>query len=77
MIDTPERQAKDLVLLAEELGVQAADLDDYVHEAAANMAAGINNDGLDEQVRYLVAELGDEAVEDFLRGLADANPDAA
>ena len=37
-------------------------LDDIVHDLASQPASAINNGGLDEQVRYIVAQCGDQAL---------------
>ena len=43
---------------AKELGITPEQLEEAVHEAAAAVAASINNGGLAEQVEYLVQHLG-------------------
>jgi len=39
---------------ATEAGVEAAMLDDVVHSIASNEASNVNNNGLKEQIRYLM-----------------------
>ena len=47
-----------LVDRAGKLGLQAEDLDEMVRDAAGSLAASIDNAGLDEQVAWLVDQLG-------------------
>jgi hypothetical protein len=42
--------------MLETAGVECEDLDETVHETAANIAAGVNNSSLQEQVEYLLDE---------------------
>jgi hypothetical protein len=49
--------------------LQPEQLDDLVHEAASAYAARINNGGLQEQIEYLVAELGAAETEKALASL--------
>jgi hypothetical protein len=39
-------------------GLNPEDLDELVHELVSSVAADVNNGGLDEQVAYLVKEMG-------------------
>jgi hypothetical protein len=57
-------------------GLEAEHLDGLVHELAASIAADINNAGLEDQVRYLVTELGAQHTERQLDELIQghANP---
>jgi hypothetical protein len=68
--------ADDLVALAEAKGVDAAELDDLVHDAKGEEAAAINNDGLNSQIAYLIGALGVAEVKKHLdkMGTADADP---
>jgi DNA-binding transcriptional regulator YbjK len=50
-----------LVAKAEAAGLKAEDFDETVHELASGIAADINNAGLEDQLRYLIAEWGGEA----------------
>lgn len=45
---------EDLVLHLMSYGIKDEDLDDLVHDQASREASGINNDGMREQVRYLL-----------------------
>ncbi len=65
------RRRKKLIEEAEARGLQPEQLDELVHEAAAANAARINNGGLDEQIEYLVEELGLEEVERLLASLPE------
>jgi hypothetical protein len=65
-----------LVQKAEALKLAPGQLDDAVHEAAASIAAIMNNDGLDGQIAYLVEQLGAEEAERLLDRLRDAADDA-
>jgi hypothetical protein len=48
---------------AEDAGLTSENLDELVHELAASIAADVNNSGLEDQIRYLVKDLGVSAVE--------------
>ena len=61
-----------LVHKAEGLGIEPEQLNAAVHEAAAAVAASINNAGLDDQIAYLVEQLGGPETEQLLDGLQDA-----
>lgn len=52
-------------------GIDPTQLDDLVHEAAAEQASAINNGGLEEQLAYLCAVLGDQAAEAIREHLGD------
>lgn len=41
------------------------DLDDHVHELKSKEASAINNAGIEEQVKYLVQEGGEEWVREI------------
>lgn len=68
---------RDLLAKAEEAGMNASDLDGLVHELAGSVAADLNNSGMEDQLRYLVKEMGSEAVKKELDRLArtKAGPD--
>jgi hypothetical protein len=59
--DAHEQTITDLVTKAEAAGLRAEDFDETVHELASGIAADINNAGLEDQLRYLIAEWGGEA----------------
>ena len=46
-----------LVEQAEEAGIEPEDMDDMVHAVASDIAAAINNGGLDEQLEFLCREM--------------------
>ena len=52
-------------------GIAPEDLDEDVHEAAASMAANINNAGLDEQISFLVERRGEQEVERLIAERTD------
>ena len=60
------------VSLANILGIESSDLDDLVHDAASSPASAINNQGLDDQVRFLCEQLGASQVIDKLYELRAA-----
>ena len=60
-----------LVDTANKLGLQPEDLDEAVHDAAGSLAASIDNAGLDEQVSWLVDQLGIGDVETCIKTIAD------
>jgi hypothetical protein len=55
---------------AEEMGLQAEQLDDLVHDAASQEASGVNNGGLSDQVEYLVRHWGLQEAEQALAQLS-------
>jgi len=56
---------------AETAGLQPEDLDELVHELASSIASDINNSGLEDQVAYLVKEMGAQQVEKQIDGLIE------
>jgi len=48
---------------ADSAGLQPEDLDDMVHDLASSIASDTNNGGVDEQVKYLVKEMGAQGTE--------------
>ena len=56
-----------LICLAKDLGIEPVELDDDVHDNAHADGSDKNNAGIDEQVRFLVAQLGVEEVERIIR----------
>jgi len=42
----------------EEIGVSQADVDELITDCYLNAAARMNNDGIDAQLRFLVADMG-------------------
>jgi hypothetical protein len=63
-------EAARLIQEAGKLGVQPEDLDDAVHDAANVPASEINNGGLDNQIPFLVEELGTEETQRLLEEVA-------
>ena len=66
-------EAARLVQEAEELGITPEDLDEAVHDTAGALASAMNNDGLEEQITFLVERLG---VDETRRLLAETTADA-
>lgn len=54
------------------LGLEAADLDDLVHDAYSRQASETNNGGLDSQVRFLAETYGTRGARALLSGLRPA-----
>ena len=52
-----------LVNKAESAGLKSEDLDEMVHDLVSGVASDINNGGLEDQVKYLVAGLGTQDTE--------------
>jgi hypothetical protein len=50
------------VAMARVLGVGESDLDDLVHDMASSPASEINNQGVDDQVRFLCQQMGTKDV---------------
>jgi len=59
-----------LIRRAGELGIAAEDLDDLVHDIAGNLAAAVNNGGVDEQVQWLCEQLELGEVENHVNAIA-------
>ena len=57
----------ELIQLAGDLQLDPIDLDTDVHDHASQMASGVNNAGLDAQIRFLVEQIGEEDCENLLR----------
>ena len=51
-------KADKLVVMAEQAGLTAENLDELIHDFHADMAANINNDGLLAQINFLVRTCG-------------------
>jgi hypothetical protein len=60
----------DLLDKTDGLGLQSSDLEATVHDLAASIAADVNNAGTEDQLGYLLDEMGFEAVERELDRLA-------
>lgn len=66
-----------LAAKAEAAGLMPEDVDNVVHELAASIAADTNNGGLDDQIGYLVAEMGIEGTEKQLDRLIEEKAERA
>jgi hypothetical protein len=62
----------ELTAWAAGLGLEAADLDDLVHDAYSRQASETNNGGLDSQVRFLAETYGTRGARSLLSGLRPA-----
>ncbi len=69
--DGPTQAIDALLAKAETAGLKAEDLDESVHELAASIAADVNNEGMDGQIRYLVEQMGVQAATKELDRLAE------
>lgn len=78
-VEQQDHQAavEQLVAKAEAAGLEPEYLDDAVHELAASIAADTNNGGLDDQIGYLVAEMGVEGTEKQLDRLIEEKAERA
>lgn len=57
-----------LLKLAEDKGLKDTGiLDDRVHDVANSVAAGINNEGMYSQIRYIIGVDGDEGIKEVER----------
>jgi hypothetical protein len=78
-VQEPSDAIAPLIALADELEVTCEDLDDLIHEIVSRQATKINNGGLQDQISYLIDQLGPQgtraALEDLrtnpLRDIAD------
>lgn len=48
-------------------------LDDIVHEIASRHASAINNEGSETQVKYIIDQLGPEALKEIEEAIKDEN----
>jgi len=69
-----DRVLEQLLAKAEMAGLEAEDLDETVHELAASIAADVNNEGLEGQLRYLIDRLGGQQASEQLDRLAEEQP---
>lgn len=53
--------------LCQELGLEAEDLDDLVHDIASEAASDVNNNGLESQIEFLFARLGTDTEQEIRR----------
>lgn len=56
-----------LLALAKEFGLDECDFGDLVQEAASEMASSINNQGMNEQIDFLLKHLNVSDIEEFIR----------
>lgn len=61
--------AEELAQKLEDSGVDPSDLDDLVHDIQSREASATNNCGLEEQVEYLIKQLGLEETQRVVAGL--------
>jgi len=61
-------EVKEVIRRAREQGVGPEDLDELVHSTASNIASGVNNNGLEEQIGFLVTHLGIQATAEAIEG---------
>jgi hypothetical protein len=65
-------KAEELTAWAAGLGLEAADLDDLVHDAYSKQASEVNNGGLGSQVSFLAEIYGTEGARSLLSDLRPA-----
>jgi hypothetical protein len=70
-----DQQIQRLVDKADAAGLEPEDLDETVHELAASIATDANNGGLENQIRYMVAEMGAQHTDRQIEDLIEANQD--
>ncbi len=75
--DSRDQAIDDLLAKVEAAGLKAEDLDEIVHEFASSIAADINNEGIDGQIRYLVDHLGLQGTTKQIERLVEEQPEAA
>ena len=56
--------------LCADKGLEAAHLDDAVHEIASQIGSAVNNGGVDEQIRFLVENMGEDMAAKQIREIA-------
>jgi hypothetical protein len=73
--DQQQPEVDRLVEKCDAAGLKSEDLDDLVHELASNIASDTNNGGVEEQIRYLLKEIGAQAVEKQLDEIIEGRAD--
>jgi hypothetical protein len=68
--DDRDEPIDDLLAKAEAAGLETADLDEIVHDLTSSIAADVNNEGLEGQLRYLIDQMGVQGVMQQLDRLA-------
>lgn len=63
------KQAEKLAAELEARGIESSALDELIHEAFAEDAAGVNNGGLNGQVRELLRRWGPKQTREILKGV--------
>ncbi len=72
--DDPENSRASLLAEATARGVSCEDLDEAVHDAVGDLAANLNNAGLQAQIEFLVQRLGAAETRQLLRTCASDRP---
>ena len=60
--------------LAQRLGIEAEQLDEFVHDEYSQLASAVNNEGRETQLAFLIERWGPETVRTELTGLAGKAP---
>lgn len=58
-----------LIDQCERAGLNPVWLDDLVHDTASQIASSANNGGLEDQITFLVSQLGEEDTEREVQGI--------
>lgn len=58
---------KELVKLADVLGLEMAHMDDLVHDLASRMASITNNSSMEDQIEFCVEQMGEDGVKRWMR----------
>jgi hypothetical protein len=64
----PAAAIQELTRRARAAGLAADDLDELVHDTCSQVAAGINNDGIEAQIGYLVGTYGARRARELVEG---------
>lgn len=68
----PEKAIRTLMSLIEEASqLNNGCLDELVHEAASEIAAGVNNDGTSAQVEFITSRFGDRGATEIIKTILD------
>lgn len=63
-----------LLNITHRLELESEDLDELVHDISSAHASAINNQGLENQIEFLLKELGYNGAESELSKIANAQP---
>jgi len=60
---------RELIELAKDLGIRSEELDDEVYDATDCIASRVNNQGIEEQIDFLVGTYDSKDVENLMKAI--------